>query len=310
MKLSIGIAVLTSGLGTIHSPLVAQQRSQAEQFVGSTPCDALPRRFLGIASDSRCERITWRLALSRPGETGQPATYELLAVYGMQAQSAPGFVGGGSAVQVHGTWSRVEGTRTKANAAVYRIRSGPARSVDFVRIGDNLLHLLNEDQTLMIGNPGWSYTLSRDDVTPNLTIARRFETDASAHPNAAGVFEGRTPCQALARQLNVATSSECTKIKWRLTLFQDPATGTPTTYKLEGFVYRNPPRTGQWTIVKDPGANAVVYRLDPDEPGGFLSLIRADDNILFFLDKAGDFLVGDMHYGYTLNRIRAVTRQP
>jgi hypothetical protein len=101
----------------------------------------------------------------------------------------------------------------------------------------------------------------------------------------------------------VATSSDCNKIKWRLTLHQDPATGTPTTYKLEGFVYRNPPRTGKWVVLEDASANAVVYRLDPDQPGGFLSLFRADDNILLFLNRAGDFLVGDVHYSYTLNRV-------
>lgn len=124
-------------------------------------------------------------------------------------------------------------------------------------------------------------------------------------PDVLGVFEGRSPCQEIVGLLNVAGREACAKIKWRLVLYQDPVTHAPTTYALGGFMWRNPPRTGKWSIVKgtpiDP--NATVYQLDPDDPQGFLSFVKADDNILFFLDKDRNLLIGNIKHSYTLNRV-------
>jgi hypothetical protein len=125
-------------------------------------------------------------------------------------------------------------------------------------------------------------------------------------PQVFGYFEGRSPCQEIATMLNVTGRDACQKIKWQLILFQDPATHAPTTYALGGFAWRNPPRTGKWVIVQgakgDP--DAVVIQLDPDDPNGFLSFLKADENILFFLDKNRDLLVGNDRFSYTLNRSR------
>jgi hypothetical protein len=104
--------------------------------------------------------------------------------------------------------------------------------------------------------------------------------------------------------LNFPRNDECTKIKWQLILYRDPETHTPTTFALGGFVWRNQPKTGKWSIVKgtreDPAAE--VYRLDTDDQNGFLSFLKADDNILLFLDKNRELLVGNEHFSYTLNR--------
>ena len=142
-------------------------------------------------------------------------------------------------------------------------------------------------------------------------VTTNAEPDMPTGPHVLGVFDGRTPCQELARQLKVVTIPECIKIKWRLILFQDPATQAPTSYSLEGFVYRKPPRTGKWTILKgtktDP--NAIVYQLDPDNSGGFLSFLKADDNILFFLAGDRNLLVGNTYFSYTLNRADKVPQR-
>lgn len=295
----LGVAAGVDSLDGTHTD-TAEAR---EQFLGSSPCDALPRRFLGIAGDRQCERITWRLAFAGSGDGAGPATYELEAVYGMQIQGAPGFVNGGTSVQMHGTLSVVQGTSVHPTAVVYRMRAqGSTRSADFARVGPDLLHLLDEDGALAVGNSGWSYTLSRDAPMPTGDPSPRFVTSPSAHASTAGVFEGRTPCRAVARELNVPTSSACTKMKWRLTLFEDPAGGAPADYRLEASGYRNPPRTGKWAVVRFPGSNAVVCQLDPGTQGAFLSLFKADDNILFFLDKAGNFMIGDSEFSFTLNR--------
>lgn len=104
--------------------------------------------------------------------------------------------------------------------------------------------------------------------------------------------------------LNEKTIPECIKIKWRLVLYRDPDTQAPSTYTLEGFIYRNPPRSGKWQIIKGAGKdrNAVVYQLDPDKPAQSLYFYKGDDNVLFFLDRQKNFMVGYNDFSYTLNR--------
>ena len=64
-------------------------------------------------------------------------------------------------------------------------------------------------------------------------------------PSLYGVFEGRPPCNAIEKQLGLPVRPECTKVKWRLTFFQDPVTHQPTTYALEGALL---PSTGKWIM--------------------------------------------------------------
>jgi hypothetical protein len=124
-------------------------------------------------------------------------------------------------------------------------------------------------------------------------------------PQVHGYFEGRSPCQEIIALLKAPERDECIKIKWQLLLFQDPVTKTPTTYALGGFAWRNPPKTGKWKIVKgtkeDP--DAVVYQLDSDDSHGFLSFLVVENNLLFFLDKDRNLLVGNSRWSYTLNRV-------
>jgi NlpE N-terminal domain len=121
-----------------------------------------------------------------------------------------------------------------------------------------------------------------------------------------GVFDGRTPCRDLARQLNENVTSDCIKIKWRLTLYKDSLTNQPTTYELIGFSYRKGnPRKGDWKIIRgtknDP--EAVVYQLN--HAGGVpLFFYRGDENILFFLDQEKKLMIGNKDFSYTLNRIK------
>ena len=63
-------------------------------------------------------------------------------------------------------------------------------------------------------------------------------------------------------------------------------------------------RTGKWAIVRGAKTNpdAVVYQLDSDKAQGSLLLLKADDNILFFLSKEKNLLVGNGDFSYTLNR--------
>ena len=98
-------------------------------------------------------------------------------------------------------------------------------------------------------------------------------------------------------------------MKWRLTLHQDPVTRAPTRYVLQGTAFRQAARTGRWSVVRskaDP--TRLIYRLDTDGPATFLSFVKADENILLFMEDDGRLLPGDSYFSYTLNRATSVTR--
>lgn len=129
------------------------------------------------------------------------------------------------------------------------------------------------------------------------------ESEKPSGPDIFGAFYGRTPCQALAKMLGVEKSPECTKAKWRMVLYCDPATRKPTTYRISGLAYRD--RVGKWAIVSGAKDNptAVVYQLDPDQQGGFLNFLRLDENVLYFLDRDGKAMVGNIDHSYAMNRL-------
>ena len=121
-----------------------------------------------------------------------------------------------------------------------------------------------------------------------------------------GVFDGRTPCHELAKQLDEKVGPECIKIKWRLSIYQSLVSGNSGTYELQGFVYKKgSPRIGKWHILKgtktDP--QAIVYQLD-HPVGQSLFLQKGDENILFFLSPQKELLVGNRDFSYTLNRVK------
>jgi hypothetical protein len=128
------------------------------------------------------------------------------------------------------------------------------------------------------------------------------EGEKPSGPDVFGAFYGRTPCQALAKMLGVEKSPECTKVKWRLVLYCDPATRQPTTYRISGLAWRD--RVGKWAILSGTPENpTVVYRLDPDQNGGFLNFLRVDENVLYFQDRSGKAMVGNIDHSYAMNRL-------
>ena len=148
----------------------------------------------------------------------------------------------------------------------------------------------------------WAAPPSNPELTSSPEIAAaKTAREVPVGPEIFGVFYGRTPCQELSAQLNVAASEACNKVKCRLILYQDPATKAPTTYSWKGKTNW----TGKWSIIEgtktDP--RAIVYQLQPANPEGFLSFLQVDENILFFLGKDGSPLVGNIKFSYTLNRI-------
>lgn len=121
-------------------------------------------------------------------------------------------------------------------------------------------------------------------------------TNEQGHP-LLGVFENHLPC------------SDCSRLKFALAIYKDPATGLPSTYVMARvYVAKSEDRetnTGIITMTQgtktDP--DAVVYKLDNNAPGEFRSFWKLSDDILFVLDSDMGPRVGTAGYGYALNKV-------
>jgi hypothetical protein len=131
-------------------------------------------------------------------------------------------------------------------------------------------------------------------------------TQAAAHSRTS-VFEGRTPCGPVATEFTGFPAQNCEKIKWRLTLYRDAASGNPTTYTFDGTRTK---RQGRWTIEHraGPEKNWTVYHLATDRVARGLSLLSVDDSVLLLLGPDRKVLVGDASWSYALNRMPLAER--
>lgn len=132
-------------------------------FVASTPCSTTTRPVPGIPQGkSGCELIKWHLQFTGMGEKDNSGAYILDYDYGMSKQGTRGFINDGTHVHREGKWAVVKGTQANSSAIVYKLDPDkPAESISFMRLNENMLHLLDDHGHLMIGNGAWSYTLNR-----------------------------------------------------------------------------------------------------------------------------------------------------
>jgi hypothetical protein len=283
-------------------------------YEGLTPCSYLTRPLPQIPADTNCEQMIWKFILYQDPPTGAPTTYTLDSAYGVPQQGTNGLEGGGTAIAMEGTWSVVKGTQADPGAVVYQLNSDQLQpAVSFLKLNEDLLHLLTSEKTLMVGNAAWSYTLNRTDSQSSTPAEEPGAgPESSTRPpipsmppgsSVLGVFEGRTPCHEIVFEFTkVAPYPGCLKMKWRLTLYQDQATGAPSTYLYQGTTTL---REGAWRIVQgtDGDPDATVYQLSLDSSQQPVSFLKADENHLFLLDRALDFLVGNALFSYTLSKV-------
>jgi hypothetical protein len=311
MKSRVMVAMLVVA-GSVN----AQSESGTEAsvfgvFCGSSPCGEPIRQVLQIPTNGGPELIEWKLTLYE-----RPSRYELRCEYGLTAPGKPGLAKDIRTLERKGEWTKGKGTKSNPDAIVYELNG----ALSLLEVDANILQVLNPDRSLMIGNGGWSHTLNRTDHAekpPDRTLVLSAPdmsykiSELATGANVFGVFEGRTPCQGIARELKRNVDPASAKVKWRVTLYQNPEAArresrptVPTTYKIEGSLHRRAPGEGNWTITrgtqKDP--NATVYRLAATESEPALLLLKGDDNVLFFLDQNQNPLVGHCEFSYTLNR--------
>ncbi|HET6768054.1 MAG TPA: hypothetical protein VFH08_11665 [Chitinophagaceae bacterium] len=260
--------------------LASPADSKETIYTASTPAGSMVRTFLGISLSDSVDFIRWRLSLT-------DVMYKLECNYGIGRPNTNGFVKDGKKVVLTGAVKRQEN--------IYILQNKNA-GLRLAELNANLLHILNEDNRLLIGNGGWSYTINRIDPSINdkSTIsAKQVVVSDSA------VFEGRTPCGVPGI---IERGKECYKLKWLIVLYGNAAKNEPTSYKIIGTPYRaEGGRRGNWTITS--GRNGQIsYHLIDEKGKPFIHLLKLDEGVLVFTDAKGNLLVGDLDFSYTLNR--------
>jgi len=259
--------------------------------------------------------MIWKVILYQDAATGTPATYTLESAYGVPQPNTPGLAEGGTPIAMEGKWAIVKGTKIDPEIEVYQLYSEDSQiAVSFLKMSEDILHVLNNNQTMMVGNGGWSYTLNRTDNRPQLQITEQPDSPPGAPtrppippvPGGStmlGAFEGRLPCHEIVfEMLNIAPYPGCMKQKTRVTLYLDQNTGAPSTYMSMG---TRTIQEGKWTMIEgtDDDQDAVIYQLNLSDSQEPVSFLKADENHLFLLDRAGNLLVGNALFSYTLSRV-------
>jgi hypothetical protein len=275
-------------------------------FVGSSPCEEAIQRLLRIPVHTNSDTIRWKLTLYENGKGHGPEGYELSCEYGPALANTAGALGAGQRLERRGKWKISKGAKQNPSTVVYELGD----AVSLCKVNENLLHILNSDRSLMVGNSGRSYTLNRAEASEKPGVLDSTSASPVSYtiappakgPSVFGVFEGRTPCEGIAQVLKLSVHG--TKAKWLVTLYQNPETRSPTTYRVEGTLFRKNVREGKWSVLRgtETDPNAIIYELAATETEPPLLLLKGDDNVLFFLNQSRVPLVGHADFSYTLNR--------
>lgn len=266
-------------LALLFLSCLAQERT----FVGSTPAHNGVREFLQISLIDSIDFIRWKL------EVG-PGKFKLHCRYGLAKPGTPGFSNEQSVA--------FEGQLTAAKHYYYYLQH-KGRRVSILEVNANVLHFLDQNNTMLTGNGGYSYALNSTSPIESNAVYIQSKHTVIESPL---VYEGRTPCSDLPELLGLKKSPACNKMKWYFLFYTDSLTGKPSYFLMGGMGYRKETMAkGSWQIVTDQNGR-IVYQLHSDKWTHPLSLLKGDDNILFFTDPAGRLLVGNEDFSYTLNK--------
>ena len=131
-------------------------------FTGITPCGQFIRPLHKVSREGDCALVQWQLTLYQDPVSLKPTTYKLSSVNRFIVEGTNMYSEPGTTSETEGKWTIVRGTKTNYNSITYRLESDkPQKSISFLKLGNSLIHLLDTDGKLMIGNESFSYTLSR-----------------------------------------------------------------------------------------------------------------------------------------------------
>ncbi|NII27045.1 hypothetical protein HB364_18285 [Pseudoflavitalea sp. X16] len=155
------LAIFSLFSGERTAPIPGMNAPAKEKFAGTTPCGQLIRPLHNIAPSTDCALVEWELTLLRDSVTQQPATYRLTG-YSHYTLPDNNYSQPGIKSESTGKWSIVQGTGAHARSMIYQLT--PAKSgttLRFIKLSDDLLHLLDENGSYLRGDPFQSYTLNR-----------------------------------------------------------------------------------------------------------------------------------------------------
>lgn len=257
--------------------IYADTPGKEENYTASTPAGHTVRDFLGINQADSIDFIRWRLKIADFKE------FDLSCSYGIGKPNTNGFINEKKVA--------LKGTVNFRDEILSLNNNGNSLSLQV--LNHNIMHLLNEDGTMMVGNGGWSYTLNS--INPVPTSEVKLTTKNSNFTDSI-IFEGRTPCRGIEELMIGKTRPECYKKKWLVYLYKSNLTATSGTYKIGSTESRN----GIWKLKKNE-AGKTIYSLDLNN-GNALDLLQADKNIVYIMDGKGGLMVGDHDFSYSLNR--------
>ena len=274
-------------------------------FVGSTPGDTLIKSLLAVPASTKVDFIRWHLALDHKKENQN--SFRLNISFGEALPNTLGFKRGGEKRTFHGLYAMDKSKNGKLTGHIYHLKSSDMPSgVSLIQVNSNLLHLLTPQNELMVGNGGWSYTLNRAnpmktaEALPALTDLSTLQMDTVPQ-----VFEGRTPCFPFAIDHGWPVTSGCLKLKWKVILHKSSIPSEPGTFSMRRIVNNEAGELlGTWQLLKGTASDseAMIYRLTPDNSETPVSLLLADDNVLFLLDNDGLLYTGNADFSFTLNK--------
>ena len=250
-------------------------------FTGSTPAGKSIRPFLGIPVSDSIDFIRWKLTIN-------DQMYILSCNYGIGKPNTNGFINGGKTINAKG--------KVKREGNFIQLLFG-SEVLNLFEVNDNLLYLLNDDKTLIVGNGGWSYVLNNQ--SPLSTSEVNLKSRQTVFKDDSMVFEGRTPCTGLQTR-----EKECYKLKWLLVLYVNRQTNQPAGFSLKGTGFREQGgKKGNWKIIAGKNGS-IIYQLDAAaiDDKTPLYLLKLDDKILYFIEANGNLMVGNEDFSYALNR--------
>ena len=254
--------------------------SKEKNFTASTPAGTVVRSFLGISPEDAVDFIRWKLTLDNN-------KYSLQCNYGIGKPNTNGFINSGKNIALNGTLQKEQNRWTLQH---------DDRVLKMIELNSNLLHLLDENNQLLVGNGGWSYTLNN--IDPVLTNDINITAQQGSLKDSV-IFDGRTPCEVPGI---IPSGMQCYKLKWRFIFYSGNGNEEQGQYKIKGTAWRNiESRTGSWKIIRKKN-NQLIYQLNDEKGNALIYLLKADENILLFTDAAGKLLVGNEDFSYTLNK--------
>jgi hypothetical protein len=153
--LTIIVLALVSVMATSSSP-------DPVVFVSASPCDAIARYYLDIPKDLACEMIKWRLSLYTHPRDKTPTRFQLSYTYGMTKPGTRDFMNGGLTKEITGSWTEIASTAHSVGSHIYQLQPASRQgTIPLLKLNEQVLHLLDTNGHLMIGNAGFSYTMNK-----------------------------------------------------------------------------------------------------------------------------------------------------